>query len=73
MPQRIRKLIGTIVLVAFVAVYALTVMTIAAARVPHMAGWMQFAFFVVAGLLWVLPAAALISWMARPDRAGQQP
>ena len=29
--------------------------------------WAQFAYFLVAGLLWVLPAGLLIRWMQRPD------
>ncbi len=68
MPQRIRKLVGTIVLVIFVSSYALIAMTVAAARLPNASGWAQLIFFMVAGLLWVLPAAALIAWMSKPDR-----
>lgn len=68
MPQRIRKLVGTIVLVTFVSIYALVTMTVAAAKLPGTAGWVQLIFFAVAGLLWVLPAAALIAWMSKPDR-----
>jgi hypothetical protein len=68
MNQRLRKLIGTIVLVAFVCVYALTAMTLAAAKLPGTSGWTQLAYFVVAGLAWVIPAAALVYWMQRPDR-----
>ena len=68
MPQRVRKLVGTVLLVAFVALYALLAMTIAAAKLPGTSGWVQLVFFLVAGLLWVLPAAALIAWMARPDK-----
>jgi hypothetical protein len=68
MRQRLRKLIGTIVLVAFVVLYALTAMTIAAAKLPGMSGWVQLAYFVGAGLAWVIPAGALIFWMQKPDR-----
>ena len=68
MNQRLRKLIGTIVLVAFVCVYALTAMTLAAAKLPGTSGWTQLAYFVVAGLAWVNPAAALVYWMQKPDR-----
>jgi hypothetical protein len=69
MRQRVRKLVGTIVLVVFIVFYALTAMTIASAKVPGMSGWAQLVFFVVAGLAWVIPAGALVSWMQRPDRA----
>lgn len=66
MPERLRKLVGSIILVVFVCVYALTAMTIAAAKLPGTSGWTQLAYFVVAGLLWVIPAAGLIYWMQKP-------
>lgn len=69
MPPRIRKLIGTIVLVPFVIFYALTAMTIAAAKLPGTSGLVQFAYFLIAGLLWVLPAGALIAWMQKSRTA----
>jgi hypothetical protein len=68
MPQRLRKLIGTIALNVFVGFYALLVMAIASAKVADASGAVQLIFFLVAGLVWVLPAAALILWMQRPDR-----
>lgn len=70
MRQRIRKLVGTVVLVAFVTLYALAAMTIAAAKLPGTSGWTQLLYYVVAGLAWVVPAGALIAWMAKPDRPG---
>ena len=68
MPPRLRKLVGTIVLVAFVAIYALVAMTIGAAKLPGTSGWTQLGYFLVAGLVWVIPAGLLIRWMAKPDR-----
>ena len=29
--------------------------------------WTELAYYVVAGMLWVLPAGWLIKWMAKPD------
>lgn len=68
MPQRARKLIGTVVLVAFICVYALIVMTIAAAKLPGTSHLFQMVYFLIAGLIWVVPAAGLIYWMGKPDR-----
>ncbi len=68
MPLRLKKLIGTILLVVFVSVYALTAMTLAAAKLPGTSGLTQLVFFVVAGTIWVIPAAALIAWMQRPTK-----
>jgi hypothetical protein len=68
MPARLRKLIGTLVLVAFVTIYALVAMTIGAAKLPGASGWAQLAYFAVAGLVWVIPAAVVVKWMAQPRR-----
>ncbi len=67
MPVRTRKLIGTVLLVIFLGVYAWVAVVIGAGRISHAPHWAQFAFFLIAGLLWVLPAGALIRWMQRPD------
>ena len=63
---RTRKLIGTIVLLIFLALYALAAMVIAAGRVTLAAHWVQFAYFVAAGLAWVIRAGFLIGWMQPP-------
>lgn len=63
---RLRKLIGTILLVAFVCVYSLAAMLVATAVLPGTSGVVQLSYYAVAGLLWVLPAGAIIYWMARP-------
>jgi hypothetical protein len=67
MPIRTRKLLGTIALLALVAIWSLLGMTVA--QTPWLAnsGLLQAIFYVVAGLGWVLPAMPIVSWMARPD------
>lgn len=67
MTVRTRKLIGTIALVIFLGAYAWVAVVIGAGRISHAPHWAQFAYFLAAGLLWVLPAGALIRWMQRPD------
>ena len=67
MPQRSRKLLGTVVLVVFVCCYALAAMTVAAAKLPGTSGWVQLVYFSTAGLLWIIPAAPLVRWMQKPD------
>lgn len=53
-------------LLAFLAVYALLVVAIAAGRIAEAPMPAQFVFYAVAGLLWVAPAGLLIRWMQRP-------
>jgi hypothetical protein len=73
MRQRTRKLIGTAFLAVFVPFYALVAMTIAAARLPGASGLAQTLFFAIGGLLWVLPAGAVIYWMQRQPREPKSP
>jgi len=67
MKIRTRKLFGTVALLVLAAVWAL--MGMAIAQTPWLAnsGVLQAAFYVVAGLGWVLPAIPIVSWMSRPD------
>lgn len=69
MSSSLRKLIGTLILVITIPVYGLIAMVVAVAVLPGVNFWWQLVYYVVAGLLWVLPAGLLISWMAKPDAA----
>jgi hypothetical protein len=68
MPPRLKKLIGTILLVALVIVYALVATTVAVAQLQESSWLVHLGFFFVSGLLWVIPAMFIISWMARDRR-----
>ncbi|KAB0680724.1 DUF2842 domain-containing protein [Aureimonas leprariae] len=63
MPIRFRKLVGTIVLLLLIFVYAIFATAFASFYLAHSSGWVHLAFFLVSGLLWVAPAALLIRWM----------
>lgn len=67
MPVRLRKLIGTFLLLGLVALWALFAMVAAQMVLPQVSGWVAAIYYVVAGLGWVLPAMPLIRWMQRPD------
>ncbi len=61
MPARTRKLIGSLAIVGFLALYIVLVATLAE-KIPPDWKW-QLPFFVVAGLGWGGPLLPLISWM----------
>ena len=63
MGARTRKLVGTILLLIVLIVYALAVMLAAAAVLPAGGKIVELIFYTVAGLAWVLPAGYLIKWM----------
>jgi uncharacterized membrane protein YedE/YeeE len=60
-------LLGTVALLVLVMVWSLLAMALAQAPWIAASRITQFAYYVIAGLGWVLPAMPIISWMARPD------
>ncbi|MCO5083987.1 MAG: DUF2842 domain-containing protein [Rhizobiaceae bacterium] len=71
MPVRLRKLIGTVLLVLLVIVYAIVATVFAVAQLAESGPLIQFSFFLFSGLLWVLPAMLLIKWMVGPRPTGR--
>jgi hypothetical protein len=69
MNRRLRKLIGAMMLLALVFVYALAAMALAQGRITDAPGWLQVILYAVLGLAWILPAGLIIWWMERPERA----
>ena len=68
MPVRLKKLIGTVLIVALVVIYALLATTIATYRLADAAWYVHLLYFLVTGVLWVVPAMFIIRWMERPPR-----
>lgn len=66
MPVRLRKFIGTILIIVLVLVYAVVANTIAVATLGNAPWWGHLLYFLFTGLLWVLPAMLIIKWMAGP-------
>ncbi len=66
MPIRLKKLIGTFLLVALVVIYAMLATMIAVAQLAQSHWLTHLAFFAFSGLLWILPAMVIIKWMAGP-------
>lgn len=75
LPLRVRKFIGTVLMLALAIAFPLCAMAVAVRVMPD-AGvtpwWLQVTFFFMATLLWVLPSMAIIWWMSRPDGAPPQ-
>lgn len=69
MTMRTRKLVGAILLLLFLAAYALLAMLVAVTLQVNASKLVEVIYYIVAGLLWVLPAAWLIKWMQKPDQS----
>jgi len=68
LPLRVRKLIGAIALFVLVIVWALLAMAVAQFPAIRDSAVGSVAFYVVAGLGWILPAMPLVRWMSLPGR-----
>jgi Protein of unknown function (DUF2842) len=71
LPIRLRKLIGTLLLLVLVVVWALVAMALAQAPAIRDNALLSVAYYVIAGIGWVLPAMPIVSWMGRPDHKPQ--
>lgn len=69
MPVRLKKLVGTVLLVALVIIYALVATMVAVAQLAESGPVVHFLFFLLSGLLWVLPAMGIIKWMVSEPKA----
>jgi hypothetical protein len=71
MPIRLRKFVGAIALFVLVVVWALVAMALAQAPAIRDNSVLSVAYYVIAGLGWVLPAMPIVSWMSRPGIRSQ--
>ena len=73
MPPRSRKLIGAIVLLIFLTVYVLLAMlTAVVLQVRGVGGAGELAYYILAGLLWVIPAGIIVQWMQKTPGATER-
>lgn len=68
MPIRLKKLIGTILLVLLVMAYAIIATIVAVAQLSESGPLVHLAFFLLSGILWVVPAMGIIKWLMVPPR-----
>jgi hypothetical protein len=66
MPIRLRKFFGAVALLILVVVWALVAMALAQSPTIRDNSILSVAYYVIAGLGWVLPAMPIVSWMSRP-------
>ena len=68
MPVRLRKFIGTILIIVLVVLYALVGTTVATLKLAESAWYIHLLYFLFTGVLWVVPAMFVIRWMAGSTR-----
>jgi len=68
---RTKKLIGAVVILIWLPVYALLAMAVGVRVLPHPGALAQFLYYAVAGLAWIVPIGLILPWMSR-DRAARE-
>ena len=68
MPIRLKKLLGIGILLALVVVYAVFATAYASLYLAESAGYVHLLYFLLTGILWVVPAMFVIRWMERAPR-----
>jgi hypothetical protein len=71
MSLRLRKFIGAISLFVLVIVWALVAMALAQMPAIRDNSIISVAYYVIAGLGWIVPAMPLITWMSRSGVSNQ--
>ena len=67
--NRIKKLIGTIIIPIWLIVFIGIVAIVAEILLPDLNGLMVFLFYLVSGLIWIIPIMPIISWMQRENQS----
>lgn len=67
MTRKMRSLLGTVGIIAVTLGYPVAVAALWGEQLAQLPGWASVPILAVLGLLWCLPTAVLIRWMARPD------
>lgn len=68
----IKKLIGTVLTLAWLVVYIYAAMRVGVNLLPHANGVVTFLYYLLAGTLWIIPVGLLLPWMYREPRAKQR-
>jgi len=63
---RTKKLIGTLVMLVWLFVYALIAIGVGVRVLPHAGRAATLLFYVLAGTLWIVPIGLMLPWMHRP-------
>ncbi|MFO1236451.1 MAG: DUF2842 domain-containing protein [Alphaproteobacteria bacterium] len=70
MPVRLKKLIGTLLILVWIFFYVLFALKLAVTVLPNAHWTVQLAFYAFAGLAWIVPPGFLIQWMSEEPRKG---
>jgi uncharacterized membrane protein YadS len=64
----IKKLVGAVVIIVWIPVYALVAMGIGVHLLPHASASGTFLYYAFTGTLWIVPIGLMLPWMYREKR-----
>ena len=67
---RVKKLIGTILTLVWIPLYALIAMSVGVRVLPYASWYVTLAYYALAGTLWIVPIGLLLPWMYREPKGG---
>ncbi len=67
LPIRVRKFIGMVLIISLLVFYGVLIVAFGASTWMPTNKFIEFVFYMVAGMGWAIPAGAIIWWMQRPD------
>jgi len=62
---RTKKLIGAVVILIWLPIYALLAMAVGIRVLPHAGTVVQFVYYAIAGMAWIIPIGLMLPWMSR--------
>lgn len=71
MPVRLKKLLGTALILIWIFFYVLFALKLAATILPESHWAVQLVYYAFAGLAWIVPPGFLIQWMAEGDQGAK--
>ena len=72
LPVRAKKLIGALVILLWLPIYAMLAMAAGLRVLPHANGVEQFLYYGVAGMAWIVPIGLMLPWMSRQPAPRQR-
>ncbi len=62
---RTKKLIGAVVILIWLPIYALLAMAVGIRVLPHAGSLVQLVYYAIAGMAWIIPIGLMLPWMSR--------
>ncbi|HTQ15107.1 MAG TPA: DUF2842 domain-containing protein [Rhizomicrobium sp.] len=68
MSPRVKKLIGMLLMLAWIALYAVVAAGFGALFLPRASWYGQLIYYALAGTLWIVPVGLMLPWMYREPK-----